>query len=99
MADPFNLQVMDDLTAVCGMMIDRCYARPSDLADALRRHYGTSAARMADSLAADEESSGIKEADDSVGHLHELAREPSLINLVNLIILEAVQDDASDIHI
>ncbi len=99
MADPFDLQAVGDLGAVCGMDIVRWYARPTELADALRRLYGTSAARMADSLAAEIDSLEETIAEDSIGHLHELAREPSLINLVNLIVLEAVQDKASDIHI
>ena len=42
---------------------------------------------------------GEDQAADSIGHLHDLAREPSLINLLNLIILEAVHDNASDIHV
>jgi type II secretion system protein E len=99
MADPLDLAAVDDLAAVCGREIVRLFARPGELADAQRRYYGTSAARMAHSLAngnAEAEAPGL---DDSVGHLHELAREPSLINLVNLIILEAIQDTASDIHV
>ncbi len=99
MADPFDFQAVDDLSAICGRRIDRRHARPAELADALRRHYGTSAARMADTLAAESEDVDKIDTDDSIGHLHELAREPSLINLLNLIILEAVQDQASDIHI
>ena len=99
MADPFDLQAVDDLSAVCGFEIARYYARPSELADGIRQHYGTSAARMADSLAIEVEESQLAESEDAIGHLHELAREPSLINLLNLIILEAVQDEASDIHI
>lgn len=99
MADPFDLQALDDLSAVVGMEIDRRYARPHELAEALRRHYGTSAARMADSLAGQIESIELAESDGAIGDLQQLVREPSLINLVNLIILEAVQDGASDVHI
>jgi type II secretion system protein E len=99
MADPFDFTAIGDISAVCGLEIIRCCARPNEITEALRRHYGTSAARMADSLATKKEDGGAAESEDSVGHLHELAREPSLINLVNLIILEAVQDKASDIHV
>ena len=99
MADPFDLQAVDDLGAVCGLKVVRHYARPSELADGIRQHYGTSAARMADSLATEVEGAELAATEDAIGHLHELAREPSLINLLNLIVLEAVQDDASDIHI
>ena len=99
MSDPLDLQATDDLSALCGRQIVRYYAPPTELADAIRRHYGTSAARMADSLAADKGKAEADQTEDSIGHLHELAREPSLINLLNLIILEAVQDHASDIHV
>ncbi len=99
MADPFDLQAVDDLSAMCGLEIVRRYVRPAELADALKRHYGTSAARMASSLAGPSTDGEAVPSEDSVGHLHELVREPSLINLVNLVIMEAVQDRASDIHI
>src|SRR5690606_28169673 len=36
---------------------------------------------------------------ESVLELQELAREPSVVNLVNLIILEAVEAKASDVHV
>jgi type IV pilus assembly protein PilB len=99
MVDPFDAQVIDDLSAVCARRIIRCYVRPGELTEAIRHHYGTSAARMADSLATEEGNRDDAPAEDSVGNLHELAREPSLVNFVNLIILEAVQDRASDIHV
>ena len=99
MADPFDVQALDDLAVLCGMEIVRCHASPAELTEAIRRYYGTSSARMADSLAV--ESTGIEggQAEDAIGHLNDLVREPSLINFVNLIILEAIQDRASDIHI
>jgi type II secretion system protein E len=99
MADPFDSRAIEDLSVVCGREIVPVYVRPGELADAIRRHYGTSAARMADSLANGSKDEEGGDGDGAIGHLHELAREPSLINLVNLIIMEAVQDGASDIHI
>jgi len=99
MADPFDLRAMEDLSAVCGLPIERLYVRPADLAEAHRRHYGTSAARMAMSLASQVEASDLPTNGDAIGQLHELVRQPSLINLVNLIVMEAIQDEASDIHI
>jgi type II secretion system protein E len=99
MANPFDLQALDDLCAIIGMEIVRHYVRSSELVEATRRHYGTSAARMADSLITETGTADDGETEGAIGNLEELAREPSLINLVNLIILEAVQDQASDIHI
>jgi type II secretion system protein E len=101
MANPFDFSAIEDISVICGLEVERFFAKSGELTDAFRQHYGTSAARMADSLATEARAQQeiVSESEDSVGHLHELAREPSLINLVNLIILEAIQDKASDIHV
>ncbi len=101
MTDPFQLQVTEDLRLVTGCMIQRFYADPAQLEHAVLRFYGSNVARMLDNLAPAEQ-----RADDDSGNgdfspakLSELAREPSLVNLVNLIIFEAIESRASDIHI
>jgi type II secretion system protein E len=101
MANPFDFSAIEDIGAICGLEVERYFAKSGELTDAFRQHYGTSAARMADSLATETQArqENADESEDSVGHLHELAKEPSLINLVNLIILEAIGDKASDIHV
>jgi type II secretory ATPase GspE/PulE/Tfp pilus assembly ATPase PilB-like protein len=70
----------------------------------MRANYGTTAARMAESLAGEtadsveadmEHNLDAIEADD----IHRMAEQPTLINLVNLLLLEAIQSRASDVHI
>jgi type IV pilus assembly protein PilB len=101
MIDPFQPQVMEDLRLVTGCLIQRYYADPSQLEHAVLKFYGSNVARMLDNLAPVEK--GAEESPDdgefSPAKLHELAREPSLVNLVNLIIFEAIESRASDIHI
>ena len=101
MTDPFQPQVMEDLRLVTGCPVQRYYADPAQLENAVLRFYGSNVARMLDDLApaeprADDDSGN---GDFSPAKLHELAREPSLVNLVNLIIFEAIDARASDIHI
>src|SRR4029077_12134259 len=69
----------------------------------LRTAYGATAAQMALRL-----TGGAKEAeDDLVANLQavdaddvqRMAEQPTLINLVNLIILEAIKERASDVHV
>ena len=101
MIDPFQPQMMEDLRLVTGCLIQRYYAEPSQLEHAVLKFYGSNVARMLDNLApaeqrTDEDSDN---GDFSPAKLSELAREPSLVNLVNLIIFEAVESRASDIHI
>jgi type II secretory ATPase GspE/PulE/Tfp pilus assembly ATPase PilB-like protein len=69
----------------------------------MRAHYGTTAARIADALAGDD-----RDQEQSIDHnldaieaddIHRMAEQPTLINLVNLLLLEAIQTRASDVHI
>jgi len=102
MTDPFQPQALEELRFVTGCAIERYYADPTEMEHAIMRFYGSNVARMLDNLvpaeqrAADE---AVENGDYSPARLHELAREPSLVNLVNLIILEAIDARASDIHI
>ena len=101
MTDPFQARVMEDLRLVSGHLIRRYYADPVQMEDAILKFYGSNVARMLDNLAPAEKQTqaGLNNGDYSPAKLHELAREPSLVNLVNLIILEAIDARASDIHI
>jgi len=102
MTDPFQPQIMEDLRFVTGCSVERYYADPTEMEHAIMRFYGSNVARMLDNLVPADQ----RAADSELGNgeytpakLHELAREPSLVNLVNLIILEAIDARASDIHI
>jgi len=101
MVDPFQPQAMEELRLVTGCLVQRYYAEPVQLEHAVLRFYGSNVARMLDDLAPAEHRSEEQggSGDFSPAKLHELAREPSLVNLVNLIILEAIEARASDIHI
>jgi type II secretory ATPase GspE/PulE/Tfp pilus assembly ATPase PilB-like protein len=103
MADPTDLASVDELAALAGRPIRRVGVEAAAFADLMRQVYGTTAARMAQSLANDTAIAGTEvehnldaiEADD----LHRMAEQPTLINLVNLLLLEAIQSRTSDVHI
>ena len=98
MADPFDRPAVEAVRVLSGRRIERLYCPEPDLIDALRRAYGSSVARMI----ADMDVSGPGEQrseDELTQQLQQLAREPSVVNLVNLIVLEAIQARASDIHV
>lgn len=106
MSDPFATEALEEVRVVTGLSIRRCYGSPSELERAVQQYYGSNVARMLEDLAPDERPSAeslqdelLDSGDVSTAKLHELAREPSLINLVNLILLEAVESRASDVHI
>jgi len=101
LTDPFQPQVIEDLRLVTGYPVRRYYADPLEMENAILKFYGSNVARMMDNLVPAEQHSEpeMDNGDYSPAKLHELAREPSLVNLVNLVILEAIEARASDIHI
>jgi type II secretory ATPase GspE/PulE/Tfp pilus assembly ATPase PilB-like protein len=101
MADPFDAQAVEDLRVVTGSSIQRFFGHPMQMELAIIKFYGSNVARMLEDLAPVEqqEAGEYTNGDFSPAKLHELAREPSLINLVNLILYEAIDARASDVHI
>lgn len=103
MADPGDVSAADEIAVVTGRPVQAVGITPEAMAELMRTCYGTTAAAMAARLGGggegDESSLTANleavEADD----LHRMAEQPSLINLVNLIILEAIRARASDIHV
>jgi type II secretory ATPase GspE/PulE/Tfp pilus assembly ATPase PilB-like protein len=103
MTNPLDVAAADELSALVGMPVARLGVEQKAFADLMRDNYGTTAARMAASLANESAESAAEiehnldaiEADD----LHRMAEQPTLINLVNLLLLEAIQSRASDVHI
>jgi len=103
MVDPLDILAVDEISTLSGHAVTRVGLEKNILSDLLRAHYGTTAARMAESLGSqagesdglDEHNLDAIEADD----IHRMAEQPTLINLVNLLLLEAIQLRASDVHI
>ena len=104
MLDPLDTAAVDEIAAVTSRAVRRFGLDVPAFRDLMRDRYGTTAARMAESLASDD---GLTAAQDSEHNLdaieaddvHRMAEQPTLINLVNLILLEAIQGRASDVHV
>lgn len=103
MADPSDLQSVEELSVITGYTIDRVQASATSISKAISKHFGSHVSRMLegmDSSGKEDEASGDDEAEEfAPARLYELAREPSLVNLVNLILFEAIDLHASDVHI
>ncbi len=103
MLHPLDMDAADEIATVAGHPVTRVGLDGGVFSDLMRKYYGTTAARMAESLAGDatesardlEHNLDAIEADD----IHRMAEQPTLINLVNLLLLEAIQSRASDVHI
>ncbi len=103
MADPLNLTAIDDVRFATGMDVKPCVVTLTDVTEAINRHYHLN--EPLEELMADLKKDSLVEVIhdvDSNGNVSELVRRsaaPPIIKMVDSIIINAVDDRASDIHI
>ena len=95
MADPLDIQSIDDLRLLTGFRIEPVLAGASEIRRALEQFYMH---RMLED-AQNQEAAVAEDESLDVADLQKMAREELVIQMVNLIINQAIQDRASDIHI
>jgi len=101
MMDPFDLHSVDEAATIANMPLERVGVAPEAFGELMRQSYGVTAARMAESLAGNTGGDQVEQNLDAIqtDDVHRMAEQPTLVNLVNLLILEAIQKRTSDIHI
>jgi general secretion pathway protein E/type IV pilus assembly protein PilB len=96
-SDAFDLYAFDDIRLMTGLNIQPVLATQDDIDKLIKAHYGLGGDTLDEMVGADGASGGT--AAEASEDLLEMAQEASVIKLVNEIILEAVNERASDIHI
>ncbi len=96
--DPFELTAFDELRLLTGMAIELVLADERDISKFIRTHYGVASDTL-DELTGDTETA--LDADFTATEADELeqAQEASVIKLVNDLVVEAIRERATDIHI
>jgi general secretion pathway protein E len=99
-AEPANPLLADDLEQTLGLTVKLYVASPTAILEAIERAYGASTAlqKIVEGMGS---SGGERdgETDADVNHLRDMAFEPPVVRLVNILIDGALAADASDIHI
>ncbi|HOZ47598.1 MAG TPA: ATPase, T2SS/T4P/T4SS family [Candidatus Hydrogenedentes bacterium] len=108
MADPLNLSILDDLSQILGCPVKGAISNQEEVTESLKNNYTYEADSIHETLSelvervGDAELTleelGQQEVVGDVDNLVQLAQEPEVIKIVNLIFLEAIQKRASDIH-
>ena len=95
-SEPPDSDLLDLVRFACGCHVETVLSPEKDIVDTIQKHYDITVAKILEDLSPDPD-----EATDEyfIHDLQEQASEPTLINLVNLIISQAIHDGASDIHI
>lgn len=106
MADPLNIMALDDLRMLTSYDIEPVVAVTSELEEAINRHYGGDKAEdlYDEIVSADENKDGmelVKEAEDieDVSKLEHGAEDEPVKKLARLILYNALERSASDIHL
>lgn len=104
MSDPLNVNIPDDLRFMLGYPIKGVIAEENDILEAIQKYYGESGESIEELLSEIEKkmaTAPMEEEEEEVTDvvvLQELASQPPVVKLLNLILLQAIKDRASDIH-
>ena len=94
MADPANVFAIDDVRSLTGMDVKPVVATRADVAAAIDRYYR--ADTDMDDLTAVMDA---QEEEDDLSKVKEIVEDAPIVKYVNLLITQAIQDRASDIHL
>ncbi len=100
-SDPFNLYPLDELGATLDRTVVPVLATRVEIAKLIKKHLGVGSETVESLIAQSdgEEIQVVDEVEADGSELSQLAQEPSVVRLVNEILLEAIDMGASDIHI
>ncbi|MGA0287126.1 MAG: GspE/PulE family protein [Phycisphaerales bacterium] len=103
MKDPDNFKAIDDLRLLMGFKVSAVVSPPEEVEEVLKAKYSTSGSSMADIYADLGESdtlAAVSGRGDSIdlASLEAAADDNKVIQLLNLVLLQAIRDKASDIH-
>ncbi|MGO9111931.1 MAG: GspE/PulE family protein [Thermoguttaceae bacterium] len=98
-SDPFNLYPLDELSAATGLTVVPVLASREEIAKRIKTHLGVGSETIDGLLAQTDDRIELDHPIDNDAELSEMAQEPSVVRLVNEILLEAIELRASDVHI
>jgi type IV pilus assembly protein PilB len=106
MAYPLNVHVLDELAALLGCRVKGAISTIEDVDRALEQNYSYKASAVSEILDTLIEEVGQQDKEElmpdnvlyDIDNLAQLANEPEIIKLVNLVLMRALQTGSSDIH-
>lgn len=104
LADPLNPGIIDELSFVVDKELQVVVAEPDQVEKAITRYYGDETESVSDILKQLGEDQDIAKevaevtSSHDLSDLGDLANEAPIVRFVNLVLYQAIQDRASDIH-
>lgn len=100
--DPLDLEGLDELSSISGFRLEPVVTRLNELDTMIKDHLGVGGDTINQLVAQRSEEAGVElleDIDDVDGELAEGATAPSVIRLVNELLIEALDQQASDVHV
>lgn len=99
-SNPFDLYAFDELRMLTGSRIETVLASEEEIARIIKKYFGVGSQTVEDMIADKPLSvEVVSDQDRDNADLIEQAQEATVVKLVNEILLEAIRERASDIHI
>jgi type II secretion system protein E len=100
-SDPFNLYPLDEIEVATGQTVVPVLATRAEIDKLIKTHLGVGSETVEGLLAqtTEEEIELLEKIESDGSELSEMAQEPSVVRLVNEILLEAIELRASDVHV
>ncbi len=108
MVNPLNVFAVDDLRQITGLNIKSVIAPEKEILKAIDQYYrsGLSVSEAISDITAEDIPTGSvriaeeeEEEEINIGELRELGEEAPIIRMVNAVVMQAIRDRATDIHI
>jgi type II secretion system protein E len=98
--DPYDVNSLDELQTLTGLQVRPVLASPREIARLIKTHFGVGGETVT-ALVQErgEEVELLEEIEADESEAAKLAQEASVVKLVNEILMEAINERASDIHI
>jgi type IV pilus assembly protein PilB len=94
MADPANVFAVDDIRSITGLDVKPAVATKADVASAINRYHRADGDLDDLSMSID-----TSDEEEDLSAIKEVVEDAPIVKFVNLLITQAIQDRASDIHI
>ena len=100
-SDPFDLDALDEVSSLSGFRLEPVLARKGDIARLIREQLGVGGDTLTELVAqrAEEDVELLEGLGEAEGELAEQAQAASVVRLVNELLVEALAQNTSDVHL
>ncbi|MFA5388444.1 MAG: ATPase, T2SS/T4P/T4SS family [Candidatus Omnitrophota bacterium] len=99
MENPMDVNTLDEIGLFLGLKVEPVIESLTEISEAIRKYYGLGAETIEEIVCAGGMEKDLSERKQEAHNIDEMARDASIIKFVNQMLVQAVKDNATDIHI